>query len=155
LPLIHSVWPALWPPWKRTTPWTDSASQSTILPLPSSPHWVPITTTFLLIVRIDIEFLGKSGNLPAALSGKRGSQFLQRPKRPGAVWQHQFAIANEFILALLVARQRLHDDFAGAAQLAHRGDQGSVLAPGRAYRAGAASRRQAARQFAQVEAEAG
>ena len=20
-PLITSVWPALWPPWKRTTPW--------------------------------------------------------------------------------------------------------------------------------------
>ncbi|CPL29264.1 Uncharacterised protein [Bordetella pertussis] len=73
LPLIHSVWPALWPPWKRTTPCTDSASQSTILPLPSSPHWVPITTTFLLILRINIEFLGKSGNLPAALPLPGGS----------------------------------------------------------------------------------
>src|SRR4029077_15335677 len=38
-------WPALWPPWKRTTPCARSVSQSTILPLPSSPHWVPMTTT--------------------------------------------------------------------------------------------------------------
>ena len=44
-PLITSVWPALWPPWKRTTPCALSVSQSTSLPLPSSPHWVPTTTT--------------------------------------------------------------------------------------------------------------
>ena len=49
LPAIHSVWPALCPPWKRTTPAALSVSQSTILPLPSSPHWVPMTTTFLPI----------------------------------------------------------------------------------------------------------
>src|SRR5512138_1208955 len=47
LPPTTSVWPALWPPWKRTTPCARSVSQSTILPLPSSPHWVPMTTTFL------------------------------------------------------------------------------------------------------------
>ena len=44
---MTSVCPALCPPWKRTTPCAWSVSQSTILPLPSSPHWVPITTTFL------------------------------------------------------------------------------------------------------------
>ena len=33
--------------WKRTTPCAISVSQSTSLPLPSSPHWVPTTTTFL------------------------------------------------------------------------------------------------------------
>src|SRR3989338_4547392 len=49
LPPITSVWPALCPPWKRTTPCAWSVSQSTTLPLPSSPHWVPITTTFLAI----------------------------------------------------------------------------------------------------------
>src|SRR5450759_612997 len=49
LPPITSVWPALCPPWNRTTPCAWSVSQSTILPLPSSPHWVPITTTFLAI----------------------------------------------------------------------------------------------------------
>src|SRR5580692_4130276 len=40
------VWPALWPPWKRTTMSACSDNQSTILPFPSSPHWAPTTTTF-------------------------------------------------------------------------------------------------------------
>src|ERR1700736_68770 len=40
------VWPALWPPWKRTTMSARSDSQSTILPLPSSPHCDPTTPTF-------------------------------------------------------------------------------------------------------------
>src|SRR5690606_24567910 len=44
-PPITSVCPALWPPWKRTTACARSARPSTIAPLPSSPHWVPITTT--------------------------------------------------------------------------------------------------------------
>src|SRR5215813_9086476 len=42
---MTSVWPALWPPWKRTTTSARAESQSTILPLPSSPHWAPITAT--------------------------------------------------------------------------------------------------------------
>ena len=46
---MTSVCPALCPPWKRTTPCACSVSQSTTLPLPSSPHWVPMTTTFLLM----------------------------------------------------------------------------------------------------------
>src|SRR5260370_12555821 len=46
LPAMTSVCPALCPPWKRTTPCARSVSQSTILPLPSSPHCVPMTTTF-------------------------------------------------------------------------------------------------------------
>src|SRR5581483_6289065 len=45
---MTSVWPALWPPWKRTTMSARSESQSTILPLPSSPHCEPITTTFAI-----------------------------------------------------------------------------------------------------------
>src|SRR3954464_7080319 len=40
------VWPALFPPWKRTTMSARFDSQSMILPLPSSPHWAPITVTF-------------------------------------------------------------------------------------------------------------
>src|SRR5690242_17839706 len=52
LPAMTSVWPALCPPWKRTTPCACSVSQSTTLPLPSSPHCVPITTTFLLAAAI-------------------------------------------------------------------------------------------------------
>src|SRR5262245_38527297 len=42
------VWPALWPPWKRTTMSACSDSQSTILPFPSSPHWEPTTTTLAM-----------------------------------------------------------------------------------------------------------
>src|SRR5664280_1059277 len=56
-PLITKVWPALWPPWKRTTPWALSVSQSTSLPLPSSPHWVPTTTTLRPLVAFISIFL--------------------------------------------------------------------------------------------------
>src|SRR6266581_1121009 len=56
LPPITSVCPALCPPWKRTTPWAWSVSQSTTLPLPSSPHWVPMTTTFLATVSALAQF---------------------------------------------------------------------------------------------------
>src|SRR3954453_21459399 len=45
---MTSVWPALCPPWNRTTTSACSQSQSTILPLPSSPHWAPTTTTFAI-----------------------------------------------------------------------------------------------------------
>src|SRR5688500_15590049 len=38
------VWPALLPPWKRTTRSACSASRSTTLPFPSSPHWAPTIT---------------------------------------------------------------------------------------------------------------
>src|SRR5215831_6193240 len=47
-PSMTSVWPALWPPWKRTTISACSDSQSTIFPLPSSPHWEPTTTTLAM-----------------------------------------------------------------------------------------------------------
>src|SRR5688572_21762991 len=39
-----TVWPALLPPWKRTTTFTCGVMTSTTLPLPSSPHCVPTTT---------------------------------------------------------------------------------------------------------------
>src|ERR1700704_22180 len=44
-PPITSVWPALCPPWKRATAAARSVSRSMTLPLPSSPHWVPMMTT--------------------------------------------------------------------------------------------------------------
>src|SRR5690606_34946004 len=44
-PPMTRVWPALWPPWKRTTAPISSVSRSTILPLPTSPHCAPSTTT--------------------------------------------------------------------------------------------------------------
>src|SRR6201991_372867 len=43
-PLRTIVWPALLPPWKRTTASACSASRSVIFPLPSSPHWAPTIT---------------------------------------------------------------------------------------------------------------
>src|SRR5487761_142007 len=46
-PSTTTVWPALLPPWLRITIWADSASRSTILPLPSSPHWPPRQMTTL------------------------------------------------------------------------------------------------------------
>src|SRR4051812_11796710 len=42
------VWPALWPPWNRTTMSACSDNQSTILPFPSSPHCAPTTTTLAI-----------------------------------------------------------------------------------------------------------
>src|SRR6188768_187359 len=50
LPPMTSVCPALCPPWKRATAPTRSVSRSTILPLPSSPHWAPRITTDLPIL---------------------------------------------------------------------------------------------------------
>src|SRR5690606_30182341 len=44
-PFTTSVWPALLPPWYRTTTSACSVKRSTIFPLPSSPHWAPTTTT--------------------------------------------------------------------------------------------------------------
>ena len=38
------VWPALFPAEYRATIFAFSARRSTILPLPSSPHWPPTTT---------------------------------------------------------------------------------------------------------------
>src|SRR5882672_676604 len=39
-----TVWPALLPPWKRTTTFTCGVITSTTFPLPSSPHCAPTTT---------------------------------------------------------------------------------------------------------------
>src|SRR5665811_2289955 len=41
---LTMVWPALLPPWNRTTIWLFSARLSIMRPLPSSPPWVPTTT---------------------------------------------------------------------------------------------------------------
>src|SRR5438045_9218645 len=65
LPPITSVCPALCPPWNRTTPCAWSVSQSTTFPLPSSPHWVPMTTTFLATVSTLAQFV--HGPFAAAL----------------------------------------------------------------------------------------
>src|ERR1700742_3033841 len=46
------VCPALLPPWKRTTMSARFDSQSMILPLPSSPHWAPITVTLAMVYSV-------------------------------------------------------------------------------------------------------
>src|SRR5215831_3839954 len=50
---LITVWPAFDPPWKRTTASASRAKMSTILPLPSSPHWAPMTTR--LAIHIDLK----------------------------------------------------------------------------------------------------
>ena len=50
-PSTTSVWPALLPPWKRTTMSASAARRSTTLPLPSSPHWAPMTTVAAMALR--------------------------------------------------------------------------------------------------------
>src|SRR5438067_3511847 len=75
LPPTTSVWPALCPPWKRTTPCARSVSQSTILPLPSSPHWVPMTTTLRALMGLfdhasdAPEINGEASGRPRAAEG--------------------------------------------------------------------------------------
>src|SRR5580658_9495684 len=46
-PLMMTVCPALWPPAYRATTEKVRVSTSTILPLPSSPHWAPTMTAVL------------------------------------------------------------------------------------------------------------
>ena len=73
---MTSVWPALWPPWKRTTTSARSESQSTILPLPSSPHWAPTTAT------LAIQSLPQPSALGASSSEDMGAAEAARLRRP-------------------------------------------------------------------------
>src|SRR6201989_2187637 len=101
---MTSVWPALWPPWKRTTPWAWSVIQSTILPLPSSPHWVPTTTTLRPgRMAVCMGFSGMSGN---------GAQ------RRAAGRRHELAVALEGLRLALVPGQHREHGLARLAQLA-------------------------------------
>src|SRR3954447_11891630 len=63
------VWPALLPPWKRMTMSARSASRSTTLPFPSSPHWAP-TMTSPGMAR------ASAGAWPSALGALRHAQVL-------------------------------------------------------------------------------
>src|SRR3954462_12890949 len=56
------VWPALLPPWKRTTTSACSARRSMTLPLPSSPHWAPTIT----VPGISLESVGGGERLRRA-----------------------------------------------------------------------------------------
>src|SRR5438034_673621 len=50
-PRWRTVWPALLPPWLRTTISARAVSTSMILPLPSSPHCIPIKIVFAMETR--------------------------------------------------------------------------------------------------------
>src|SRR3954464_14427715 len=60
------VWPALLPPWKRTTTSACSARRSMTLPLPSSPHWAPTIT----VPGISCESVGGAEGLRRALQAQ-------------------------------------------------------------------------------------
>ena len=135
-PLMTSVWPALWPPWKRTTPCALSVSQSTSLPLPSSPHWVPTTTTFLPVVMLMVFLI------------QRGCT-VHWPLRCD-----EFAVAMELVDLAVVAGQDADHRFAARAQLGNGAAEVRCIAPRCANRRSQRLRGQHAHQLAQVEAEA-
>src|SRR6516162_5236965 len=77
LPLIVTVWPALWPPEYRATTLKRSERTSTILPLPSSPHCAPIMTAVLP----GFNFLLRSRYAPGhARPGERPDSHTTRPR---------------------------------------------------------------------------
>src|SRR6266699_3320529 len=101
---ITSVCPALCPPWKRTTPWAWSVSQSTALPLPSSPHWVPMTTTFLATA----------------------SALAQLAYQPLAAALHELAVAVGPGARGRVPGELDRDDLPAGSQLADRGGEPGI-----------------------------
>src|SRR2546421_9313091 len=133
LPPITRVCPALCPPWKRTTPCAWSVSQSTTFPLPSSPHWVPMTTTFLATVSALAQFA--HGPLAAALD--------------------ELAVAVGLNAFRSVSRKPDHDDLSGGSQLADRGGEPRVVRVRRSNRRRFRLVRRSAREIAQIHAESG
>src|SRR5260370_1364200 len=131
LPPITKVCPALCPPWKRTTPWAWSVSQSTTLPLPSSPHWVPMTTTFLATV----------------------SALAQIAHGPLSGAFYELALAFGSIALRRVSRKRGHDNLPRGSQLADRRGEARVVGAGRTNGGRLRSVRRNPREIAQVHAE--
>src|SRR5262245_29940057 len=126
---MTKVWPALWPPWKRTTTSARSDSQSTILPLPSSPHCEPMTATFA----ITQDSLSKHLN--------------------GAVAPEMRAVeAARFLLVFSAGIQRVDGDPAFLPQTQRRIVRGAARQQDAARRL---RRRQRGRQGVEIEREAG
>ena len=71
------VWPALLPPWKRTTASARSASRSVIFPLPSSPHWAPTIT----IPGIRVQCRQGVADVPGAAPFRRTDSSSREPPR--------------------------------------------------------------------------
>src|SRR5882757_8608602 len=133
LPPITSVCPALCPPWKRTTPWAWSVSQSTTLPFPSSPHWVPMTTTFLATV----------------------SALAQIAHGPLAAALYELALAFGLSALRRVSRKSDHDDLPRASQLADRRGELRIAGVRRANGGRLRLVRRDTREIAQIHAESG
>src|SRR5271169_239730 len=117
---MTSVCPALCPPWNRTTPWACSVSQSTTLPLPSSPHWVPMTTTFLpMLVSRPVIDVSRRCDLSRRAADERGKLTqVQREPRRRAGAAEGFADA---VVALAAA------DRAGLAHGEHRKTRAALV----------------------------
>src|SRR3982750_2702038 len=102
------VWPALLPPWKRTTASACSASRSTTLPLPSSPHWAPTIT----MPGIGCECRGLLGpaGVPRRLVRRAGVVAEQRDELAHLLQARDGALADLIheILALLDVRREDH-----------------------------------------------
>src|ERR1700761_8018891 len=90
------VWPALLPPWKRTTMSARLDSQSTILPLPSSPHWAPITVTLAISSSDRSEFYGRAV-----------AQDMRAPQSRRVVGIRQSGNGNPVLGAQLRRRRRI------------------------------------------------
>src|SRR5262252_1066586 len=65
---MTTVWPALLPPWYLTTYCTRSPSRSVALPLPSSPHWAPISTMAGIFSRLSHDETPGSASATGALA---------------------------------------------------------------------------------------
>src|SRR6267143_2201991 len=131
LPPITSVCPALCPPWNRTTPCAWSVSKSTTFPLPSSPHWVPMTTTFLATVSA----LAQVAHGPLA----------------GALDERAVAVGLNPLGG--VSRKPDHGDLPGGSQLADRGGEPRIIRIRRTNGGRFRLVRRSARKIAQVHAE--
>src|SRR5437879_6033876 len=105
--------------------------QSTTLPLPSSPHWVPMTTTFLATVSV----------LAQVAHGPLAGAFDER------------AIAVGLSAFRGVPRKPDHDDLPGGSQLADRGGEPRVVRVRRTNGGRFRLVRRSAREIAQVHAE--
>src|SRR3954464_1635999 len=91
---MTSVWPALWPPWKRTTTSACSDSQSTILLLPSSPHWAPTTTTFAIVKpSSSASEAGEHAALRARLAARQGVEAPRAGAGEDEIEKEQYRMA--------------------------------------------------------------
>src|SRR5262245_46801981 len=120
-----TVWPALFPPEKRTTTLTWGVMTSTTLPLPSSPHCAPITTMLgitplLHLCEVPLRLLQHVTDRQRLLSPTRPVQRQQllRPRARAADDEYAPRPLSPRILQRLVQLPR--EDIAG--------DRGSAIA---------------------------